>query len=123
LLIHFKKFAKEKESVMNVHGIRQDFLEEGKRRGRAIDSIKDDTAQSSTKPSNGKIYFCGKFLCAKRIRDNDRIGICVQELLVKRNHHYHTRQIPLLRPAEYSVQNQGSNHVEDLPVRNLFLAI
>jgi hypothetical protein len=51
-------FAKEKECVMNVHGIRQAFLEEGKR--RALNYVKRETLSS-----NGKIYFCGKLLWAK----------------------------------------------------------
>ena len=59
-------FAKEKECVVNVHGIRQDFLDEGSR--RALDSIvRKDVAQSQSAPSdsNDKIYFCGKLLWAK----------------------------------------------------------
>lgn len=47
-------YAAEKECVNNVHGIRSDFLEEGKRRAAA------------TCPStNNKIYFIGKLLWAK----------------------------------------------------------
>jgi hypothetical protein len=45
-------YAKEKECVMNVHGIRQEFLEIGKRRAIATSC-------------HGKIYYIGKMLWAK----------------------------------------------------------
>jgi len=47
----------EKETVCNVHGIRHDFMEEGKRRAR--DSV------SNPDKNGNKIYFVGKLLWAK----------------------------------------------------------
>jgi len=55
-------FAKEKECIMNVHGIRQDFLEEGKRRALA-QSL--PLSSASEEASSGKVYFIGKLLWAK----------------------------------------------------------
>ena len=55
-------YAVEKECVNNVHGIRSDFLEEGKRRASAYSSASTGTTESSPK---NKIYFVGKLLWAK----------------------------------------------------------
>jgi len=56
-------FAPEKEFTSNVHGVRSEFLEEGKRRGR---DTKNVTAQNNySGKQNTQIYFIGKILWAK----------------------------------------------------------
>ncbi len=60
-------FAKEKECVMNVHGIRQDFLDEGKRRAEAQVRAQEvgQGHQYLDDDSSEQIYYIGKLLWAK----------------------------------------------------------
>lgn len=55
--------AKEKENVSNCHGIRQDFLEEGRKRALHLEN--KVTIKDNNKYASDKIYFCGKLLWAK----------------------------------------------------------
>lgn len=66
-------FAAEKECTSNVHGIRSDFLEEGKRR-----------ALMNTQESPNKIYFIGKLLWAKGL---DRL-LTLENSYKKKTGHY-----------------------------------
>ncbi len=56
-------FAKEKECVVNVHGIRQDFLDEGRRRAEAQTYVEEQKNLDDN--SSDRIYYIGKLLWAK----------------------------------------------------------
>ena len=63
-----QKFASEKEIVSNVHGIRGEFLEEGKRRASSLLSKyirTGSTSQVQLGSGEDRVYFIGKILWAK----------------------------------------------------------
>jgi digalactosyldiacylglycerol synthase len=55
-----QSFAPEKEVVCNVHGVRSDFIKEGRRRAKAIKNYTTETDTTSC-----SVYFIGKILWAK----------------------------------------------------------
>ena len=59
-----QKFASEKEIVSNVHGIRAEFLEEGRRRASSLLS-KSTRSCIDQVASEDRVYFIGKILWAK----------------------------------------------------------
>jgi len=56
-------YAPEKENVSNVHGVRQEFLREGKRRAEATLTKNDKSSSEAVGACN--TYFIGKMLWAK----------------------------------------------------------
>jgi glycosyltransferase involved in cell wall biosynthesis len=56
-------YAPEKETIQNVHGVRQDFIQEGIRRG-ALSSNNVNTLPLEEE-SGGQVYYIGKILWAK----------------------------------------------------------
>lgn len=57
-----QSYAPEKECVKNVHGVREDFLREGRRRGR---SSVNNTGTPLNEEAEGQVYYIGKILWAK----------------------------------------------------------
>ncbi|KAL7463601.1 hypothetical protein ACHAXS_003960, partial [Conticribra weissflogii] len=57
-------YAPEKEVVENVHGVREDFIREGRRRAKIL-SERPSSSPSLNEEAEGQIYFIGKILWAK----------------------------------------------------------
>lgn len=60
-------YAPEKECCENVHGVREDFIQEGKRRALATSSLigTNSTSGELNEEVEGQVYFIGKILWAK----------------------------------------------------------
>jgi digalactosyldiacylglycerol synthase len=60
-------YAPEKECCENVHGVREDFIQEGRRRALAASSLNRTNSASSAlnEEVEGQVYFIGKILWAK----------------------------------------------------------
>mmetsp|Transcript_17241 Transcript_17241/g.31238 ORF Transcript_17241/g.31238 Transcript_17241/m.31238 type:complete len:585 (-) Transcript_17241:850-2604(-) len=57
-----QSYAPEKESIKNVHGVREDFIREGKRRGLCSLNMTDFPLDEEVE---GQVYYIGKILWAK----------------------------------------------------------
>ena len=62
-----QSFAPEKEMISNVHGVRADFLDEGRRRGNETSSKMSNDESTTGNDADGSVhaYFIGKLLWAK----------------------------------------------------------
>lgn len=58
-------YAVEKESVDNVHGVREDFIREGRRRAGVSLNQTNITTASLDEEAEGQVYYIGKILWAK----------------------------------------------------------
>lgn len=60
-----QSYAPEKESIENVHGVREDFIYEGRRRGHHFHHFHEKKNLPLDEEVEGQVYYIGKILWAK----------------------------------------------------------